>query len=553
MTKNLSILCIWLVLLTGCISESQEQTNLRIQISNFPESFSPIKSNEFDGIVFQFLTETDSSGALSSNLVDISEKISVNDTISLYGFRIRDESKWFDGTPVSREDVLLTLKLNLCNLSTTSSTGNLRLNVIREFIADSSDARMFVLKAFGNPEHTRKLAGDFLIMPEHTFDPKKILRAYTLEDLRDMKPENAPGDLTDFFENFNSLSPYDSIYFRGSGPFQIESYYTDQSITFIQAENVRLPLGFKLPEKINYLMITDPTSARFAIQNNEIDIITKVPASEFVQLESFNKEANTLNLYRQAGFKFVFFGFNTRLPKFSNKDTRIALSHLVDIQGIIDAVRLGYADLSIGPVHPVHKDLYNDKLQPYGFSLEKAKAELKQLGWEFDKNEWKNDAGETLEFKLTYNGANPDYQKIALIVQSQAAKIGVQVNLEPEEAGNLIKKLRSHQFEAVLYSFVGSPTAYDYSPLFHTSAAVPGKYNFTGFGNPQSDEAIEEAILSPNKKEMAAHLRDLQQILHSECPIVFLYFEQSLIATSRRFPRLNISYYRPGYDPVGVF
>jgi ABC-type oligopeptide transport system substrate-binding subunit len=105
----------------------------------------------------------------------------------------------------------------------------------------------------------------------------------------------------------------------------------------------------------------------------------------------------------------------------------------------------------------------------------------------------------------------------------------------------------------VLYSFVGSPRAYDYSPLFHTGSAAPGKMNFSGFGTNQSDQEIEKAILSTSREEMAVHLKKLQQILYVERPIVFLYFEQSLIATSKRFPRLNISYYRPGYDPVGFY
>jgi peptide/nickel transport system substrate-binding protein len=164
-----------------------------------------------------------------------------------------------------------------------------------------------------------------------------------------------------------------------------------------------------------------------------------------------------------------------------------------------------------------------------------------------------NEKGEKLDFDLIYNGKNADYQKIALIIQDQAGKAGIDVTLAPDESGNVLKKLRSHQYDAVLYSFVGSPTAFDYAPLFHSSSAAPGKMNFSGFGSPQSDAEIEKAILSPTREEMAMHLKEMQKMLHDECPIIFLYFEQNLIATSKKFPRLNISYYRPGYDPVGFF
>jgi peptide/nickel transport system substrate-binding protein len=555
MNQKLRLLGYSLLFLAGCNSQVDNPSQLRIQINRFPESFSPIKTNEFDGIIFQFLSERDSTDKIVSNLAELSEKIAINDTISLFGFTLKSSAEWAHGVPVSKEDVFFTLKLNKCRLRSGISSGNFHLDAIKVFRPDSTNPQFFQLETHGNPEYTRSVAGDFLVMPEHIFDPQKSLRAYSLEEISTFNEENAPDDVKKYFDAFNGIAPYDSVYFKGSGPYQIESYYPDQSISLVLTgtDKEKLPSQLQLADKINYVMITDPTAARFALQNNEVDIITQVPATEFVQLEAFNKTSNSLNLYRQAGFKFVFFGFNTRQSKFSSKDVRIALSHIIDVQGIIDAVRLGYAEPTVGPVNPVLSDLYNDDISAYNYNPDQSRALLEKSGWNFNGDNWKNDAGETLDFELTYNGTNPDYQKIALIVQSEAKKIGVQVNLAPEESGTLLKRLRSHQFDAVLYSFVGSPRAYDYSPLFHTASAAPGKMNFSGFGTDESDQEIEKAILSTSREEMAIHLKKLQQILHEERPIVFLYFEQSLIATSKKFPCLNISFYRPGYDPVGFY
>lgn len=555
MFKRLIIINLLLLSLAGCGPGVHNISQLRVQISNFPESFSPVKTNEFDGIVFQFLTERDSTDKLVSNLVDISEKISINDTITLFGFALKESAKWYDGTPVSREDVNFSLKINRCGLSTVSSAGNFHLSPITSFIEDPNDERAFQLQVRGNAEYGRAIAGDFLVMPEHVFDPQGILRQYDLAFVSEVSEEDTPEPLREYFDGYNAIPPYDSVYFKGSGPYQIESYYPGQSITLaLSASAQQIRNGAQpLPEKINYLLITDPTAARFAIQNDEVDLITQVPATEFVQLEAFNKKENKLNLYKQASFKFVFLGFNVRQEKLKSASTRIALAHMLDVQSIMEAVRLGYAEPTVGPVHPVLSDLYNDKIEPYPFEPDTGRALLQKAGWRFASGAWKNPAGEELAFSLTYNGANSDYQKIALIVQDQMKKLGVNVTLLPEEAGNLNKQLRSHQFDATIYSFVGSPRAFDFTPLFHSASTEPGKLNFVGFGNDQSDKAIENAILATDRAELGRHLKDLQAIIHQECPMVFLYYEQSLIAASKKFPRLNISYYRPGYDPVGFY
>lgn len=555
MFKRLIIINFLLLGLASCRPAIHDVSQLRVQISKFPESFSPIKTNEFDGIVFQFLTERDSTDKLVSNLVDISDKISINDTITLFGFELKESAVWHDGTPVSREDVHFTIKLNKCGLSTVSTSGHFHLSPITSFIEDPDNERAFQLQVKGNTEHGREIAGDFMVMPEHIFDPRGVLRQYDLGFVSEVSDEDAPEPLVQYFDGYNAIPPYDSVYFKGSGLYQIESYYPGQSITLsLTAPAEQTGNGSQpAPEKINYLMITDPTAARFAIQNDEVDLITQVPAPEFVQLEEFNKKEKRLNLYKQAGFKFVFVGFNMRRKKFSDPATRLALAHVMDVQAIIDAVKLGYAQRTVGPVHPVLSDLYNEKIEPYRFEPDTSRALMEKAGWRFANGVWKNPDGEELAFGLTYNGANSDYQKIALIVQSQMKKLGVSVTLVPEEAGNLNKQLRSHQFDATIYSFVGSPRAFDFTPLFHSSSAEPGKLNFVGFGSERSDKAIESAILATNRGDMGRHLKDLQAMIHEECPMVFLYYEQSLIAASKKFPRLNISYYRPGYNPVGFY
>lgn len=511
------------------------------------------QSLEVNRLVYEFLQKIDTTGVIQPFLIENLRQEVMNDSLSATYSEVSEAARWPNGQPISPHDVALSIKLRKTPLINAGSPFDLYPITAGLFQQDSENSIQLLVK--GNPQYARVVAGDYLIVPEYIFDSLHIWRKYDLAYLSNLTASTAPDELLSYATAFNQLPPYDSIFFEGSGPYEIESVISDQSITLALRDDwwKEVPAQINLPGKINFVVIPDATAARFALQNSQIDLMTLVPATEFVQLEKFNKSANSLNLYRQAGFRFVFLGFNTRLNKFSDSRTRQALAHLLDIPSIIDAVKLGYADQTAGPVHPVLDDLYNDTLQVYKQNIETTRKLLADAGWTFSGEEWVNRQGEKLEFRLQYNGANKDYEKIALIVKEEAARAGINVEIVQEEGSQLNRKLRSHQFEATIWSFIGSPTAFDFTPLFHTRAARPGNLNFTGFGNVRSDEAIEKALFSRTRAEMGDRLKELQQELHKECPMIFLYYEQSLIATSKKFNRLNITYYKPGYDPVGVF
>jgi len=555
MLKHFPILVV-IFAFTACSFQTERGIpQLRVQLKEFPSSFNPLNANDFDGIIFQLLTESDSSGKISSNLLEQFEQSITNDTINAIRFELKQGITWHDGLEVTRDDVLFSLKLSKWVQIQASNTSSFNLAPIKRFIPDAVNRRAFTLEMEGNPEFNRAISGDYLIMPEHVFDSLHLLRKYDLEYVSGLTEEICPQELIAYANSFNQIPPFDTVFFKGSGPYEIESFVPGQSITLTYRQNwwKKVPREITLPQRVNYVVVTDAKAARFALQNKELDLITQVPAAEFGQLESFNETARSLNLYSQAGFRLVFLGFNTRLGKFSNKNTRLALAHLLDIQTIIDVVRFGYAQRTVGPVHPVLSDLYSSDLPVVTQDTDRAKRLLSEAGWSFIDNSWVNSDGEKFGFDLMYNASNQDYEKIAQIVKSEAEKVGIKVTLVADESSSVNSKLRSHQFEATLWSFVGSPRAFNFSPLFHTDAAQPGRLNFTGFGNETTDAIIENSIAAQSREEMAAYLRQLQSTLHSECPMVFLYFEQSLIGASKDFPRLNISYNRPGYDVVGVF
>ena len=135
-----------------------------------------------------------------------------------------------------------------------------------------------------------------------------------------------------------------------------------------------------------------------------------------------------------------------------------------------------------------------------------------------------------------------------LILQQAAAKMGIPVTLQPLEGGVMSKNLKQGNFEACLRTMTGNPFIYNFQPILHTNSAGPDGLNYTNFGTPESDKIIEELYETNSEPEKTKLLKRLQEILHEESNLVFLYFLQDRIVVRNGFTNLKISGIKPGYD-----
>ena len=110
------------------------------------------------------------------------------------------------------------------------------------------------------------------------------------------------------------------------------------------------------------------------------------------------------------------------------------------------------------------------------------------------------------------------------------------------------KNLKQGNFEAFLRSTTGNPFIYNFQPILHTSSAGPDGLNYTAFGTPESDKIIEALYDNQNETAKAKLLKRLQEILHDESNLVFLYFQKDRIVVRKGFTNLKISGIKPGYD-----
>jgi ABC-type transport system substrate-binding protein len=123
---------------------------------------------------------------------------------------------------------------------------------------------------------------------------------------------------------------------------------------------------------------------------------------------------------------------------------------------------------------------------------------------------------------------------MALLVQQQLGEINVRMRLEslPPDAFN--RRIVSGQFDAVMISILGGPYATIFHRFWH-SAGETKRWNFWGYHNARVDEALDSALEAGNEKEFREAIRRFEMAVRDDPPAVFLAWNQTVQAVSRRY------------------
>ena len=180
---------------------------------------------------------------------------------------------------------------------------------------------------------------------------------------------------------------------------------------------------------------------------------------------------------------------------------------------------------------------------------------LAEAGWKDSNGDGTIDKtinGEKTEFKIdfTYNGGNDERKAVALMFQEEARKVGIEVNVVPQEWSIYLDNQKNHKFEMFYGAWISSPIPNDHKQIFHTESYNGGS-NYVGFGNASSDALIDSIRIELNEPKRDAMNQRFQAILHEEVPYIFLSAPKEKIAIHKRFTNADASVMRPGFWEAG--
>lgn len=220
----------------------------------------------------------------------------------------------------------------------------------------------------------------------------------------------------------------------------------------------------------------------------------------------------------------VFFNPSER-PIYARAEVRKALSLAIDRDRIVQGTLGGYASPVAGPVPP-GSSIDQAQIPAGGSATLDAATALRNAGWAYDGAErsWKHArAKETLE-RVTLRTSNvPELRSVATAVKADWEKLGIQVDIELYEPGDLSQNvIRPRKYEALLYGMVIGRSEDLYAFWSSQERNDPG-LNISLYANKTVDAALEEARTSSDPHARTVALQKIEDHVAADYPAAFIY------------------------------
>lgn len=555
----------------SCDSTNDEYVDgVHIRLAGEPDGLNPILirsgySQQVVKKIFQPLMEFDPHTlelepvlAVASPLV---ERIDTGKLMGgvAYTYEIKSEATWDDGSPVLASDVLFTYKAIF--LPQVQNAFRSYLDFFRSFVIDENNTKRFTIFTDRRYFMAEVVCGNIEILPEHIYDPQKILRDFALEDLITIQESDTLfknkmlQDISEQLLESHHTTQLDQI--QGSGAYRLTEWNTGQGLRLERKTNwwgeglnaKSLQANVK---ELRYSIIPDANAAISLLKEERLDVMTGIPSRQYAELQNDDYLSKKYNWSTPTQLSFMYITLNRKKKGLSDQRIRKALAFCLPVRTIIDQVMYGLAQPTVGPFAP-DSEYYNDDLALIPLQLDSAKFLLAEAGWIDSNNNGivdKKINGRLTELSLRLEiGTGSETGKaMALLFQESARKAGIDIQVQAVEFTQLIANLRKGAFD-MTYMLSGYPPGEpDPSQHWYAGRENKGRSNYSGFGSAASDALIDELKQSLDKEERKKKYQKLQSMIYQDQPVLFVAVPQNKVAIHKRFKGVASQRW-PGFFP----
>ncbi|MFC1860875.1 ABC transporter substrate-binding protein [Chloroflexota bacterium] len=561
MKKGALIICfvILTVLIAGCAAKTttQEPVSPSPIEAPAPKPGPEVKGVFIDGVAggdaetlnwilaadassFSYAGQTIDSLATYNNqwevvLRHLAEPVDVSEDGLSYTMTIRDDLKWSDGTEITADDYVYTLK----NLMFSDWLNYPYISDWQEMVNGET--------VFVEPEVVDKTT---FVIKKQTVDPEFNDNAiYSLTPYPKHIAIKYEGDIKAFTqaEEFNNLT-----YTGNVGPYKFKEWIRNDK--FIVERNPDFYLGQEdgSPYFEQYVTKLFGTSAASlaALEAGDITYTGIEPeqVAKFKQMEG-------IKVYTVPTRSYDLILYNQRSNGWEGlkiKEVRQALSMAIDKNAVIDSIRLGFADPAFSFI-PNSSPWYTDEgVTQYGYGplydKEKAKEKILEAGYGIKKPdgtlEIQGEDGKLLKLTLSTTPGSKLAEDLGFLVKQELGDMGIEVDIKLVPWPTLLRQyvmnkvpgsdqeprynngpgaVSEQPWDMIVMAFNTHPIAPSGSRVFFTTE---GGLNYCGYSNPEVDELFvklrsSEALDTEARKKM--YIR-ISQLIADDQPVDFLTY-----------------------------
>ena len=467
-------------------------------------------SHAIAGQLYLSLLKYDKNLNLTGQLAESWQVAADNKTIT---FHLKPNLHWTDGKPLTAADCAFTLQLMQDKHTQSAYKADYALVSAYE----APDARTFIVH-YREPFSPALASWSSLaILPQHIFAGVDIMHT--------------------------SLSRQPAA---TSGPYQLKAWQPQQSI-LLTANPHYFDGPVWISERLTRI-IPDRATQFLELSAGKLDSAGLSP-TQYSRLFPRNTFLTShYNRYKYLDFVYTYLGFNLKRKPFDDRRVREAIAYAIDRQEILKGVQLGLGETLATPYKP-GTFWVNKAIQPRPFDPQQARALLNAAGWrDSDHDGVLDKRGRPLSFTILTNNGNKQRENAATIMQQRLKKVGIAVKVRLVEWSAFIENfINKRNFDAVILGWSLSPDP-DQFTIWHSSQTGPRQFNFLSYSNAKVDAALEQARRTFDRQRRKQLYDIMQQEIHHDVPMVFLFAPYSLPVMHKRIHGIHPAPAGIGYN-----
>lgn len=423
-----------------------------------------------------------------------------------YVYEIRDDVTFSDGTPMTVDDVIFSMKRNM---------------------GDGSDS--YVAWMFDSVDSIEK-TGDWEITV-HLKNPDAFWQYVPATTGGAVISEAYYNEHKD---NFGTASGG----ILATGAYKFDHWTNGSEIVLTENENYwddSAPVDFKT---IDYTIISEDTTRIAALKTGQIDFSVNVSVDMIGQLS----DAENLTLDSVHAYRIDHLAFNTEKAPFNDVNVRKAIAYAIDAENLVNNIYgeygqpgsgllFGDALYTIGSADDWQK--FADTLDNYSYNIEKAKECLAASAYP-----------DGFDCRLAVSNISY-YQSMAVYIQAALAEIGINVSVEQHtydemitiQFGNLLDADGYKDYDMGLFDWQADfpDPAGNVRPILISSNAGAGGSNTSSFKNADVDALFTKENNSVDEAERVDLIKQYSEIILDQVPVYVLCFSNQTFAVNKRF------------------
>ncbi|MDR7419110.1 MAG: ABC transporter substrate-binding protein [Armatimonadota bacterium] len=485
-----------------------------------PRTFNPIVAQETSSstplaYLFESLVETNRfTGEIEPNLA---ESWTVSQDGRTWRFKLRRGVQWYDGRPVTADDLIFTLDAAFTEgvQSSLPDVWTVAGKKIGYRKIDDLTVEFRTDQPFGP---FLRSVGGLQPVPKHRLE--STLRRGAADFNRSWGINTNPRELV------------------GNGPFVMHAYVPGQRILYTR--NAKYWKVDKRGQRLPYLarivieIVPNVETARLKFHARDIDMYAARPR-EYAELLR-RQQAENFTIFDGPptfGTEFLIFNQNpagVRPPKltwFQNVKFRQAVAHGIDRDAIVRQVYAGRATPAWGPVSPANRFFFNPNVRKYPYDLARAETLLREAGFTRGADGALRDAaGNVVEFVIATNSGNTDREAIGNLIRQDLAKLGMRVTFAPEAFNTLVGKLTgTFNWEAIVLGLTGGLEPHNGQNVWRSNGSLhmwwPRQERPATDWEAEIDRLFDQAATTIDQNKRRQLYNRWQEIVAEQVPVIY--------------------------------